>query len=549
MNDASVASERPEAQPRSGAVGAQPIHVRPTRLIPGNVDSSQPLAKPRMPVDMPQLVAAEPAPPAPSLGSNPPAASTRRASAQRSSHFVPGTHRISRSPESWTTGTMPQISPMAVPAPISQVSAPQSHRPETAAPGPARTADLTEEPQAPPVPASVEGHSSLAAIRAGSASSLSVAESAEHSLLTHSAGPDSIRVNKTEPAEHFLLTHSAGPDSVSGNAKHSLLTHSAGPASVSGNKAEADPGETQPGEPGRVTAPGSNPHWEGYSSSASHSPQAASPAVPVATVRSAHGVSSQPAHTPEPMRAPSAGNEPVHPSAPVHAVVETATAEAKSVQATSSSSKPRTARVSPVERAATASSPAALQPAAPPVHEAPVSPRREFVNPASPAVPAQADTFAALDAAPPAPPATWVHAGANRAEAGYLDPSLGWVAVRAEAPGNLLHASIVPSTPEAAQVLGTHLAGLNTYLADHRGAAAQLTIASPDSGHAPSGHSGFDSSGRQPEQQQGDAQPAVAIVNHPTAPREADTSWASPGARFETLAAPSWSGGHISVIA
>jgi len=549
LKDVSVAPEQREIQGRSDLDGAQPIHARPARRFPGIVLSSQPPANGRLPVELPQPVAATSAPPAPSPASNSPAALTRRATAERSSHSVLRPHRISPSQETGTSGALPQISAVAVPAPVSQVAAPESHRPETAAPGPVRTADLIEELHAPPAPAPVEGHPSLAAIPAGSASSLSVAEPAEHSLLTHSAGPDSIRGNKTEPAEHFLFTHSAGPASVRGNAEQSLLTHSAGPASLSGNKAEADPGETQPGKPGRVTAPGSNPQWEGYSSSASPSPLAASPAVPVATVRPAHAVSSQQAHTPAPMRAPSAGNGTDHPSAPAHAVVETATAEAKSVQAASSSSKSRPARVPPVERAATASSPAALQPAAPPVHGAPISPRREFVNPASPAVPAQSDTFAALDEAPPAPPATWVHAGANRAEAGYLDPTLGWVVVRAEAPGNLLHASIMPSTPEAAQVLGTHLAGLNTYLADHRGAAAQLTIASPDSGQAPSGHSGFDTSGRQPEQQQGDAHSAAAIVNHPVAPREADTSLAWPGAGFETLAPPSWSGGHISVIA
>lgn len=174
---------------------------------------------------------------------------------------------------------------------------------------------------------------------------------------------------------------------------------------------------------------------------------------------------------------------------------------------------------------------------------------REYVNAAGASIPAHFDTFAALDETPPVPPATWIHAGANRAEAGYLDPALGWVAVRAEAPGNLLHASIMPSTPEAAQVLGTHLAGLNTYLAEHRGAAAQLTIASPESGQAPFGHSGLDSSGRQPEQQPRDSQPAIAIVNHPVAPRQTEISLASSGAELETLAAPAWSGGHISVIA
>jgi hypothetical protein len=663
LKDASVALERPEIQRRSSADRTQPLHARPPKRVPGFVHSSQLPAKTLMPVDLLQHIAAKVASPDPSPAPNPHAAPTRRATAERATHFVPGPHRISHLPETRTFRAMPQISPGAVPAPVSQVVAPESRRPETATPGPVRTTGLIEELQAPPLPTPVEGHPSLTAIRAGFASPPSVAEPAEHplpipsagpastlenkaepaehshlnpaagqdsvggnqaqpaehsrliqtaaqdsfggnkaqpvehSLLNHSAGTDSVggnqaqpaehspRIhsvgpesaleNKSESAEHHLFTHSAGTDSVGGNqaqpaehsprihsagpestlesksesAEHHLFTHSAGTDSVRGTRAEAGHDETRPSEPGRVNASGPDLPMEGHSSSAANSPRTASAAVPAAKVGPAHAGSPQPARAPAPIRASTAANEAAPPPAPAHEVVETAATEAKSAQGTSILLQSKPARALPVERAATASSPAALPPAALPVHGAPANLRREFVNPASPAVPAQADTFAALDAAPPAPVATWVHAGANRAEAGYLDPTLGWVAVRAEAPGNLLHASIVPSTPEAAQALGSHLAGLNTYLADHRGAAAQLTIATPESGQASSSLSGFDTSGRQPEQQPGDAHPAVAIVNHPTAPREADPSLASPGAGFETLAPPTWSGGHISVIA
>jgi hypothetical protein len=172
-------------------------------------------------------------------------------------------------------------------------------------------------------------------------------------------------------------------------------------------------------------------------------------------------------------------------------------------------------------------------------------------NSVNPAGPATHDPFTVLDAEPTAPPATWIHAGATRAEAGYLDPSLGWVAVRADASGAALHASIVPSSPEAAQVLGTHLAGLNTYLADHHGAAAHLTISAPEPGESFAGHSGFDPSGRQSSQQQAqrDGQPSAAPASISASPRAEDAVPAPLSAASATAAAPVRSGCHISVIA
>jgi hypothetical protein len=172
-------------------------------------------------------------------------------------------------------------------------------------------------------------------------------------------------------------------------------------------------------------------------------------------------------------------------------------------------------------------------------------------NSANAAGPAPHDPFTVLDAEPTAPPATWIHAGSTRAEAGYLDPSLGWVAVRADASGATLHASIVPSSPEAAQVLGTHLAGLNTYLADHHGATAQLTISAPESGESFAGHSGFDPSGQQSSQHQSqrDGQTSAAPAHPSTSPRAEDAAPAPLFAGGATAAAPVRSGGHISVIA
>ena len=89
------------------------------------------------------------------------------------------------------------------------------------------------------------------------------------------------------------------------------------------------------------------------------------------------------------------------------------------------------------------------------------------------------DTFAALDAERTAAPATWIHAGTHHAEAGYLDPALGWVGVRADAVGNGVHAALLPGSGEAAQVLGSHLAGLSTYLSEHHGQSATVTLDAP----------------------------------------------------------------------
>lgn len=89
------------------------------------------------------------------------------------------------------------------------------------------------------------------------------------------------------------------------------------------------------------------------------------------------------------------------------------------------------------------------------------------------------DPFASIDAGRNVPAPTWIHAGARHAEAGYLDPSLGWISVRADAATSGVHAALVPASSEAAQVLGNHLAGLNNYLAERHGDAATVTMAAP----------------------------------------------------------------------
>jgi hypothetical protein len=90
------------------------------------------------------------------------------------------------------------------------------------------------------------------------------------------------------------------------------------------------------------------------------------------------------------------------------------------------------------------------------------------------------ETFARLDAESASQSIHWVQAGAHRAEAGYLDPNLGWVGVRAETIGGGVHAALLPGSPEAAQVLGTHLSGLNAFLSEQHGPHATATMAAPE---------------------------------------------------------------------
>jgi hypothetical protein len=97
----------------------------------------------------------------------------------------------------------------------------------------------------------------------------------------------------------------------------------------------------------------------------------------------------------------------------------------------------------------------------------------------APGTPTVHETFAALDSAPASAPA-WVRAGAREAEAGFHDPELGWVSVRANSTSGAVHAAVVPGSDEAAQALGGHLAGLNDYLATHHSTVESVTLAAPE---------------------------------------------------------------------
>lgn len=155
------------------------------------------------------------------------------------------------------------------------------------------------------------------------------------------------------------------------------------------------------------------------------------------------------------------------------------------------------------------------------------------------------DVFAALDGES-APAATWIHAGPQRAEAGYLDPSLGWVGVRAEFSANALHANIVPATAEAAQMLNTHLAGLNAYMADHPTAAA-VSMGAPDT----SGWSSAANAGQGMNQENAGRGSAQQFSQNaaPLAPSIGPARMASAGAGGESGPPAMRSGATISLMA
>jgi hypothetical protein len=97
------------------------------------------------------------------------------------------------------------------------------------------------------------------------------------------------------------------------------------------------------------------------------------------------------------------------------------------------------------------------------------------------------DAFAALDAGTSSAAPTWVHAGAAHAEAGFDDPALGWVGVRAELGSSGVHASLVPGSTDAALALSSHLAGLNAYLAEHHSEVSAVTLSAPENRSADPG--------------------------------------------------------------
>lgn len=143
-------------------------------------------------------------------------------------------------------------------------------------------------------------------------------------------------------------------------------------------------------------------------------------------------------------------------------------------------------------------------------------------NPAS-----AGETFAALDGGSSDGRVSWTHTGANRAEAGFEDPSLGWVGVRADLGGGGVHASLVPGSAEASQTLGSHLAGLNSYLAERHPGVSPVTVAAEEhGGTSGSTHPGSgNESGTQSETQSG----SQSSTSQQDSSGNPDNGWMSAG--------------------
>jgi|GEM_PF-5597213 len=136
------------------------------------------------------------------------------------------------------------------------------------------------------------------------------------------------------------------------------------------------------------------------------------------------------------------------------------------------------------------------------------------------------EPFAAMDAAATGPASQWTFAGSHRAEAGFQDPSLGWVSVRAQEGGGAIHAAVVPASDIAAQVLGAHLAGLNAHMASQYEHLSPVTLSSPDAGlinqnpgEHPAQRDGPDTGQNGQKQEQNNSQPPRTDAVLRTSPR------------------------------
>lgn len=161
------------------------------------------------------------------------------------------------------------------------------------------------------------------------------------------------------------------------------------------------------------------------------------------------------------------------------------------------------------------------------------------------------EAFTTLDAGEATGKATWIHAGAQRAEAGFQDPALGWVGVRADSSGGAVRAELVAGSAEAAQTLGGHLAGLNAYLVEHHTPVETLTLSSPASGWTALGNGQGSGDGMQqgPEHQTGQETTQTTESGVRFAPSTTPELPVLSARRDGDALAGRMEGNHISVIA
>jgi hypothetical protein len=121
--------------------------------------------------------------------------------------------------------------------------------------------------------------------------------------------------------------------------------------------------------------------------------------------------------------------------------------------------------------------------------------------------PSKHEPFTALDSATIDGTPRWTIAGDRKAEAGFQDPALGWISVRAQSAAGAIHADVVAPTAVAAHILNGHLAGLNAHMAAHYEHLGAVTVSTSDparnGGDPPAGMSqGGSNDGGQPQQRE-----------------------------------------------
>jgi hypothetical protein len=87
------------------------------------------------------------------------------------------------------------------------------------------------------------------------------------------------------------------------------------------------------------------------------------------------------------------------------------------------------------------------------------------------------DPFEALEVNTGGMEAKWTHAGPHHAEAGFADPALGWVSVRADLHNGAVHASIIAPSVDSATSLRVEVAGLNAHLAEKQVLVESVAVA------------------------------------------------------------------------
>jgi hypothetical protein len=174
-------------------------------------------------------------------------------------------------------------------------------------------------------------------------------------------------------------------------------------------------------------------------------------------------------------------------------------------------------------------------------------------SPASARQPIEVRPFEALDQQPNDRGWRWTNAGTCRAEAGFADPSIGWISVRAHTDAGGVHATVVPGSTEAAQALASHMSSLNIHVTNQHLNVNTVTLSAPDSGSSFGGFGGDlsrrngegnDRRNQGPQSREQDSVEPIAIDSF--ASRSADENVRN--VLFSSVA-PVFTGAHFSVMA